>query len=204
MPPLIHLDTQQGIADNSPVVHAPAVAAVAVRSVKRPIMDKLGEVAIQIETHLEIHARLRSQLLVLWKLIAKARCTVAIVVQITTPRIWPVNTVRASKAADMRLALVCLALSTHATAFNDASLAAAVHHTLVGLASSTLAAAHKKDDHHVAAHNDAAFAAAVLLALVCLAFSTLGTAFNCLQLVARRDPLGGHVGTNSSRRSRRT
>ena len=88
---LVCLDAEQCIPDNSPVVHVPPVAAVAVRCGKRHIMHKVCEVSIEKLTHLELHAPPSFNFLMSRKLLAETPETMFFVMRQSYAPIRPIS-----------------------------------------------------------------------------------------------------------------
>jgi hypothetical protein len=122
---LVGLDTQQGGADDKPMVDASPHRTLAVASFHRLVMDEAFKVIVDRFPHREFLRLVVVDLALRMtrKQVLVAGRAVAIVVLFTSSRVRPVNTVGASESSAVTNAPVCISLSTLQAVLKDALFA---------------------------------------------------------------------------------
>lgn len=93
---LVDLDAQQRVPDESPVIHAPSVIAVAMRGVHRLVVHKLRKIAVYECANLQFRTHLRSHLLVIWEFVREAPIAEPVVMFQSPPPVGPVFALEAA------------------------------------------------------------------------------------------------------------
>ena len=139
---LVGLDTQQGGADDKPMVDASPHRTLAVASFHRLVMNEAFKVIVYHFPHREFLRLVVVDLAlrITGKQVLEAGRAVSIVVLLTSSRVWPVYTVGASEASAVLDTLICFPHSTRLASLFRTALASSVLDTLICFPNSTLLA----------------------------------------------------------------